>query len=85
MASKTYTQYYADGTSKVFLRPVKQGRHESVLPKAIATIAIHTTEAEKVAFRDAAKLRGMSESAFGNLVLFVGLRQLSVTDNCSTQ
>lgn len=85
MASNIFIQHYADGSSKKFRRLVKQGRRKSVLPKATATIAIHTTDAEKIVFRETAKEYGMSESAFGNLVLFLGLKQLSVTDNCSTQ
>ena len=87
MASKTVIRHFADGTSKEFRRK-KQGA--PVKPdemKRTETIIIRATKEEKERFM---RMKfGMSQSAFGNLVLFHGLEaisnmQLSESNNCST-
>ncbi len=85
MSSKTYIQYYVDGTKKEFLRK-KQGRRES--PKEtlrIETIIIHVTRHEKEKFLEMQKNSGFSQSFFGSIVLSAGIRQLFESNNCSTQ
>lgn len=86
MASKTYVQYYADGTYKEFSRKNKQGR--KVSPKEVLRtkkLVIHLTKLEKESFKEMQKKSGFSESFYGSIVLFLGLRQLSESNNCSTQ
>ncbi len=85
MASKTYIQYYADGTKKKFLRK-KQGRRES--PKETLrteTIILHVTKDEKEKFLEMQRNSGFSQSLFGSIVLSTGIRQLFDSNNCSTQ
>lgn len=85
MASKTYIQYYVDGTKKEFLRK-KQGRHNS--PKETLrteTIILHVTKDEKEKFLEMQKSSGFSQSFFGSIVLSAGIRQLFDSNNCSTQ
>ena len=86
MASKTKLQYYADGTSKIVSRKIKQGRRES--PKELLRtekLVIHLSKSEKEAFLEMQKKSGYSESFYGSIVLFLGLKQLSESNNCSTQ
>lgn len=85
MASKTYTQHYVDGTTKLFKRK-KQGRPES--PKELhrdETIIIRVTKSEKEEFLKMQMNSGFSQSFYGSFVLSIGIRQLSESDNCSTQ
>lgn len=86
MASKTFVQYYANGTYKEFSRKIKQGRKES--PKEVLRtekLVIYLSKSEKEAFLEMQKKSGCSESFYGSIVLFLGLKQLSESNNCSTQ
>ena len=86
MASKTKTQYYADRTSKIVSRKIKQGRRKS--PKEMLRtekLVIHLSRSEKESFLEMQKNSGYSESFYGSVVLFLGLKQLSESNNCSTQ
>ena len=86
MASKTYVQYYVDGSKKTLARTKKQGRRES--PKELLRtekLVIHLSKSEKEAFLEMQKKSGYSESFYGSIVLFLGLKQLSESNNCSTQ
>ena len=47
MASKTYKQYYADGSSKVLIRSTKQGRKPSGLAKP-KLIRLYEVDEEKM-------------------------------------
>lgn len=86
MASKTYIQYFNDGTSKKYLRMVKQGRRK--LPDEVIRtekIVIYLSKLEKERFIKMQKESGYSQSFYGSIVLSVGIMQLSESDNCSTQ
>jgi len=85
MASNFYTITTVDGKQITYRRPIPQGRRPSLIQKSTATIAIHTTPEEKENFKAQARAAGMTESKFASLALWLGLKQLSVTDNCSTQ
>jgi len=47
MASKTYKQYYVDGTSKILIRSTKQGRKPSGLGKP-KLIRLYAEDEEKM-------------------------------------
>lgn len=86
MASKIYVQHYVNGSKKTFARRIKQGR--KVSPKeALRTekLVIHLTKLEKESFKEMQEKSGYSESFYGSIILFLGLRQLSDSNNCSTQ
>ena len=89
MAKNIYTQHYVDGTSKDVRRFIKQGRRfMSPELKRAQTITIHTTQRGKERFLEEQKKSSMSQSSFGDLVLFLGLeqyKQLFESNNCSTQ
>jgi hypothetical protein len=83
MASLTYKQHFADGTSRIVRRAAKQGaptKDASLLRSCRVTI--HLTSADYLRFSEQAQKFGMSESTFGDLALFYGIKELSVTDNC---
>lgn len=86
MASKTYVQYYVDGSKKTLARRKKQGRKPSS-KQTLRTekLVIHLSKSEKEIFLEMQKKSGFSESLYGSIVLFLGLRQLSDSNNCSTQ
>ena len=86
MASKTYVQHYVDGSKKTFTRRIKQGR--KISPKEVLRtekLVIHLSKSEKENFLEMQKKSGYSESFYGSIVLFLGLKQLSDSNNCSTQ
>lgn len=84
MVSKTYTQYYSDGTNKKFLRRVKQGRKISVRENLrTEKLVIHLTKSEKEKFLEMQRKSGYSESFYGNIILSIGLMQLFESNNCS--
>jgi len=89
MASNTYIQYYVDKPPKKLRRPKKQGRHKTPLEiKRSETISIHTTKKGKSIFLEEKRKTTMSQSAFGDMILFLGLekyKQLFDSDNCFTQ
>lgn len=63
-----------------------QGRKAS--PKEVLRtekLVIHLTKLEKESFKEMQKKSGYSESFYGSIVLFLGLKQLSDSNNCSTQ
>lgn len=89
MASLIHTRYYVDGNSRAVRRITKQGRKSMPTElRRTQTIIIYTTKSEKDKFLVEKSKSSMSQSAFGDLILFLGLeryKQLFDSNNCSTQ
>lgn len=86
MTSNIVIQHYVNGTSRQFVRRIKQGRHKAIEElKRTETIVIHVTKLEKENFIKMQSKSGFSQSFYGNIILSLGLMQLSESDNCSKQ
>ena len=85
MASTTYTQYYADGTSKVFKRK-KQGRNS--LPTHLVKVPVTglILPSRKAIVVETARRLGMSVSEYIEFALtFFDYMQFTSEVDCSTQ
>lgn len=77
MASNTYT------TGNTTYRRKKQGAPQKPAEiKRSETIITHTTMTRKNKFLEMQRESGMSQSAFGDLVIANGLMKLSESNNC---
>ncbi len=87
MASSTFIRHTIHGSNLV-RRAKRQGAPKKPDEmKNDATIIVHTRKASKARFLEAKrKFDGMSQSAFGDLVIFYGLEKLDElfeSNNCS--
>lgn len=73
MASKTYIQHFADGTSKLLRRKKQGAPNKPDEMKNECTVIIHMTKAEYQQFVDAQEKSYLKKSAFGRLVLQIGI------------
>jgi len=72
MASNVYTRKTADGKTAAYTRKGTQGAPiKSDEIKNVYTITIHMTEQEYMRFMEAKSY--MKKSAFGRIILFLGL------------
>lgn len=86
MASKTYIQFYADGTSKTVMRVKKQGR--KVIPEELRKVKMdfRTLEGTKRKILETAKNHNMSASSYIDLaVCLFDIGEFLSHKNCSTQ
>jgi hypothetical protein len=84
MSANTYTQHYANGTSRQVRRTSRQGRKALPTECVKVPLTLHVTPAVKRRVQEESRRRGMSVSLYGEIALALfDIEQFSDAVNCS--